>query len=584
MKISEEIINDIRNSASISEVIGHYIPLIKKGRGYTAVCPFHDDHDPSLSISEEKKIYKCFVCGDGGNVFTFVMHYKKCSFLEAVSEVAKIIGKPLDIEIDKKPKIISKYQKYYDLLKETISFTNYVLSTMSGKEALAYLHRRGLSDEIIKYFDIGYNPKGNVLYKFLKAKNYPDKDMLDVDIVKESSYGDLYDVFHERITFPIHDIYGNPIAFSARSMAKDNLSKYINTQNTLIYHKGNCVYNYHRAKESARKEKRIIITEGVMDVIAFKRAGIENVVATLGTALTQEQLQTIASLSRHIVFCYDGDKAGKSATVKAIDLCLKRGIEPYVIVNDSSLDPDEIISKGTKEDLVSFASKEVTGIEFALEYYKNVYPLNNYTNKKKYNLILSEMIAKLKDKYDRDNFYALLEKTTGLPKMMVSENNDDFRYSSAKKSVKILNGLQRAEYIVISQLLLSKKAADIYRHDLGYLLDETDERLALLILDDYRHHGNVDASRILDETNDEKIKGRLLDIMLNDSLPDKYSDELFKGAINKIKLETDKNYYDTIAAKIISNENINTEATSEFLKEYSRLAKRLGGKKDGRES
>ena len=184
MIISDEVINDIRNSASITEVIGHYIPLIKKGKGYTALCPFHDDHDPSLSISEDKQIYKCFVCNNGGNVFTFVMNFKKCSFIEAVVEVAKIIGKPLDIEIEKKPKAVSKYQRYYDLLEDTVKFSNYMLSTFAGEEANRYLESRGISKEIIEKFMIGYNPPKDALSQYLKSKGYKDNEMETVNVAR----------------------------------------------------------------------------------------------------------------------------------------------------------------------------------------------------------------------------------------------------------------------------------------------------------------------------------------------------------------------------------------------------------------
>lgn len=584
MRISEDIINNIRDKASIAEVIGHYIPIIKKGRGYTAVCPFHDDHDPSLSIAEDKKIYKCFVCGDGGNVFTFVMHYKKCSFIEAVREVADIIGEPLPIDLKDTPKRISPFQPYYDLLNEAITFGRYVLNTKAGSLARNYLQSRGLDDDLCDYFDIGYNPPGDVMYKYLISKKFKDEDLIKVNIAREDNYGQMRDVFFDRIIFAIHDQNGNPIGFTARTMSKDSQAKYINTTTTPIYSKGDVVYNYHRAKEAAKKSGRVIICEGVMDVVAFKRADIEYSVCTLGTAMTSRQLRIIAGLSKHIVFCYDGDKAGQAATIKAVELCLKEGIEPYVIDNRSLLDPDEILNQGSKSDLVSFSNHELTGIEFAFEYYKKIYPLNNYANKKAYNMRLSEMISKMADKYDRDNMYVALKDITGLSRFVAKETVGEVKKNDRmpQSNSLTLNGLEKAEYTILSQMLLSKQAADIYRHDIGCLLNPQNDLIASLILDDYRHYQSSSIARIIDSSDDEDIKRRLLDLSMYELVPDEYNIDILMGAIGKVKMEIKKARFEELNNLIRNNEYTNKSKMTEYLQEYSRLAKELGGNKNVR--
>ena len=227
MRLTEEVINDIRNSANIVDVIGHYIPLVKKGKGYTALCPFHDDHDPSLSISEDKQIYKCFVCGNGGNVFSFVSNYKKISFPEAVKEVGDIIGKP--VEIDIAPKKISKFQPYYDVLNSMIAYCSYLLSASKlGENAMAYLSDRQLEKREIEYFNIGLNPEGNKIYEYLKNHGFKDEDILKSGVCRMLDNG-IADIFYNRIIFPIHDKDGNPIAFTARDYKGVSDSKYINS-------------------------------------------------------------------------------------------------------------------------------------------------------------------------------------------------------------------------------------------------------------------------------------------------------------------------------------------------------------------
>ena len=577
MIISDEVINDIRNSASITEVIGHYIPLIKKGKGYTALCPFHDDHDPSLSISEDKQIYKCFVCNNGGNVFTFVMNFKKCSFIEAVVEVAKIIGKPLDIEIEKKPKAVSKYQRYYDLLEDTVKFSNYMLSTFAGEEANRYLESRGISKEIIEKFMIGYNPPKDALSQYLKSKGYKDNEMETVNVARVTNYG-MKDVFADRIMFPIHDMNGNPIAFSARTM-RDSEAKYINTASTLIYNKGDTVYNYHRAKEDGHKANRIIITEGVMDTIAFARADIPYVVSTLGTACTQKQLEIIATISRHMVFCYDGDKAGQNATMKAVELALNMGYEPSVIKNETGLDPDEIISNGKPKDLQNFASVEITGIEFAFEFYKKIYPLNNYSNRKEYHKRISELIEKLKDNYDKENYYHDLYNLTGLVRnnSLQIKKTEYNEVPIVKKESKTLEGIVKAEYTILSQMIMSKKAVEIYRRELGCLFDENCEEIAMMIINEYRHNNECSYAKLFDDTKYEKIKGILIDIASMETLSSQYDEEVFKVAISRVRFELSKNRIDDLKKKISNCDRTNQDKLNEYLKEYSKLIKELGG-------
>ena len=579
MRISEEVIQDILKSASITEVIGHYIPLIKKGRGYTAVCPFHDDHDPSLSISEEKQIYKCFVCGNGGNVFTFVQNFKKCSFVEAVAEVANLIGKPLNIEIDNRPKVVSKFQKYYDLMNDTVHFTNSVLSTYAGEEAMAYLNNRGLTKEIIDYFEIGYNPKGETIYKFLKSKNYQDDDILKVNVCRMTDYG-IKDVFAGRILFPIHDINGNAIAFSGRIIEKSDSAKYVNTNTNLIYEKGVVVYNYHRAKEDIKRSKRVYVCEGVMDVIAFKRASISNVVATLGTACTVEQLKLIRNLTNHIIFCYDGDRAGQNAIMKGIELAFSLGIEAYAIKNDTELDPDEIINQGEAKDLRDFADQEITGIEFAFDYYQKVYPLNNYSNRKAYHIALSNLINQIHDQYDRDNYFLELQNLTGLTKLASTERKVCYNkeYTNFQENTRILDGLLKAEYIVLTQMIISKKAVEIYRSQLGYLIDELNDTLASKILDEYRNYGECTFAALFNHIDDERMKKVLLDISTIDTLPKIYDEAILLGSIDRIKEQLDIEKLEQVKAKIAEFEHVNNDEYVRYLQEYAELVKKLNGR------
>ena len=576
MRLTDEVINDIRNSANIVEVIGHYIPLEKKGKSYRAICPFHDDHDPSLSISEDKQIYKCFVCNNGGNVFTFVSNFKKISFPEAVSEVASIIGKPINIDLA--PKKVSKYQHYYDLLEAMISYCTYLLSgSQLGQDALAYLNDRGLNTDIINYFNIGLNPENNKIYDYLKNHNFKDEDMIKAGVCRMLDSG-MADVFYNRIIFPIHDKDGNPIAFTARDYKGNSDSKYINSNDNIIYTKGDNLYNYHRAKQASKKAGFVFVCEGVMDVIAFYRAEKENVVATLGTACTSNQIKLLKSLSNKVVLAYDGDNAGQNANLKIGEALLENGFEVFVVDNNTLLDPDEIIKEYGEKALKDLSGKQISYIDFAIKYYKNRYNLDNYEDRKNMTIQVSRLIDKLNDEYDRDNYTNALYDLTKIRRRVYQEDTK-VEYNSKVANVSYsIDGLTKAEYTILSQIALSRKALDIYQRQLGCLLDDNNQKLAMLIVDDYRKNEKCSLPRIYDETDDQGIQNLITNLALVESLPSDYDEESLNGAIEKVKTEIKRKKMEDLQQKIGSLSTLQPEKAEEYLREYEKLIKELGGK------
>lgn len=575
MKISEDVINDIRNSANIVDVIGHYIPLIKKGKGFTALCPFHDDHDPSLSISEDKQIYKCFVCGNGGNVFTFVQNYKKVSFPESVVEVSKIIGKPIEVEFA--PKKVSKFQPYYDVLNSAIAYSTYLLSgSKLGEKPMKYLENRGISKQEIEYFNIGYNPSDNVMYKYLNSQKYTDENIIKSGICRMLDNG-MADVFYNRILFPIHDMYGNPIAFTARDFEGKSDSKYINSNENIIYTKGDNLYNYHRAKDSSKKSTYVIVCEGVMDVIAYYKADKYNVVATLGTACTKKQIELLKSLSNNIVLSYDGDKAGQAANMKIGEILLDNGFNVSVIDNDTELDPDEIIQKYGKNALRDLEVKQISYIDYAIKYYKKHYNLENYNDRKQMTMAVSRLIDKLQDEYDRDNYNNTLYELTKIRKR---ESTEEVKKQYNDKAVKVsysIDGLTKAEYTILAQIAMSKKALDYYLSKLGCLLEQANQDLSMLIVDDYRKNDKCSLSRIYDETGDESIRNTITNLAAVEGLPSEYDQEALESSIEKVKLEMKRKKLEVLKDKVTKTQTVDPKTSEEYLKEYVELVKELGG-------
>lgn len=587
MKISQELIEEIRQEASVAEVIGHFLPLSKKGRNFVAVCPFHDDHDPSLSLSEEKKMYKCFVCGKGGSVFKFIQDFKHISFPESVAEVAKIIGKPLSIEFTSGIEKKLPHQPLHDVIKETSFFTHYILSAKGGQKARDYLNKRGLTSELVDYFEIGYNPHGHLVYDYLLKKGFRDQDILEANIGKLGSNG-VYDIFGGRIVFPIKDFHGNFVGFTARDIEGGDVSKYINTAETKIYVKGDIVYNAFRAREAIKEANRVIVCEGVMDVIAFTRAELPFVVATLGTACSKNQLAILKSLSRNIVLAYDGDEAGQKAMLNLGKMCLQENLQVSVMANDTGLDPDEIILTYEEKGLRDVVSKAIPFMEFVLRYYRKHLQLENYSDRKKMMLEVGAYIDLLQDKYDRDNYeeeLALLTKirrhqdSTAIP--LKKEYNKTKTYSVPKYSI---DGLSLAEYSVLAMMADSMVATERYKQDLGSLLSENCEELALLIIDEYRRYGNCQLSRILDNHSQNKEMEKLiLEISDSEIVPQHYQEDLFKGAISRIHDELLSKKLAYQQERLEKFANISTEEAEKLMKEIAKLTKEKNRRIYGKE-
>ena len=255
----EEIIS-IQRKVDIVDVVKDYVSLTQKGKNYWGICPFHDDHSPSMSVSPDRQIYKCFVCGNSGNVFNFVMEYEKISFIQAVSKIAQKVGISINVDNNSKKVIDSSEKRLYDIYEIAYKFYQNNLNTTYGKEAKKYLKARKIDDNIIKDFNIGLSLNDSELCSILKKKGYTDEEIIESGIAIKSS-NNIYDIYKNRIMFPLYDLEGKVNGFSGRIFTKSDESKYINTKETKIFKKGELLYNYHIAKPLARKEKNIIIVE-----------------------------------------------------------------------------------------------------------------------------------------------------------------------------------------------------------------------------------------------------------------------------------------------------------------------------------
>lgn len=370
--LSNEEINSIRRSSNIVDIIGTYVNLEPKGKNYFGVCPFHDDHSPSMSVSPEKQIFTCFVCGVSGNVFTFLQDFKNISFLEAVKEVANYSG--ISVNLDIKKNVV--YENEYKLLDIANKFYINNLKSEKGLSAYEYLKNRGIDDDIIKEFEIGVALKeGDALSKLLVNKKYSEKMLLDLGISNKND--NIYDVFRNRITFPIHNADGRVVAFSARIYNGETDSKYINSKESVIFKKGEVLFNYHRAIKEVKKTKYLLLVEGQMDAIRIYSSGVKSVVATMGTALTKEQIIMLRRANVPIKLLMDSDAAGEKATISNGEALASANLEVQVVRLSGAKDPDEYILKYGIEKFIDCINNADSFFNYKMKYYKQSKNLNN---------------------------------------------------------------------------------------------------------------------------------------------------------------------------------------------------------------
>ena len=569
-KLSYELILDIKNKVNIVDVINDYLPIEKRGKNYFAICPFHDDHNPSLSISPEKQIYTCFVCGNSGNVFNFVMNYEKVSFNEAVKIVADKVGISLNINnVKKSIKINNTYDKYYKIYDLAKKYYQNNLSSKYGKDATIYLNKRGITDNIIKEFEVGLSLNDNSLSKLLINKKYDINDIEEIGLIgRKDNF--TYDIFRNRIMFPLYDLDGNTVGFSGRIYSDSDENKYLNSKESKIFKKGMLLYNYHRAFDYARKNHEIIVVEGFMDVIRLYTIGIKNVVATMGTAITKEHASLIRKLSKNVVLCFDGDKAGEKATISAIEELEKIDISPSVIRLEDNMDPDEYIIKNGKDKFLSHLKNKINKLDFIISVKKDKTDFNDYSEISKYIADVSKELEKIDDKIVYELTIKKLSKETNVDidtiKEMVkhvpkNKITIEKKYISNKK-----DRYQKAEEYLIYYMLKSTDAINEYERKVGYLTNKTLSNIAMLILEFYYKYNYINVSDFIVFLEDKteiinevlKIDELNLPVKYNSNTFNEYiktiDDGILKSKINKLKEEI-KNEVD-VTKKIVLLEKL----------------------------
>ncbi|MBR3661364.1 MAG: DNA primase [Bacilli bacterium] len=513
--MDQNLIKEIREKTDIVEFIGKYITLTKRGKNYFGLCPFHADTNPSLSVSREKQIYKCFVCGEAGNVFNFLMKYENISFREAL----KIIGDSIGIEVKSDNKVIkNKYDDLYEIceLANTIYQNN--LMSKEGIDAREYLKKRNLDINTIKEFGIGLSlNKRDRLTSLLVKQGYNINTLNELGL----SSGEV-DTYINRIIFPLYSIDGRVNGFSGRIYHGEAINKYLNTKETPIFKKGENIFNYKRARDEVRKNGFVIIMEGFMAVIRAYTIGVKNCIALMGTALTIDQINLIKKLSMNVYLCFDGDKAGINATINNGKMLKDNNFNVKVIPLSDSLDPDDYIIKYGSEKFYSLISSAISYNDYKIKNLKQGVNFNSADELTNYiDLVISE-ISTVDSEIKREIMLKNLANDTNVWYNTLEKKLNELLSKKEKTKVSIIthdikerkkNKYEKTMQEIVFYMLNNKEVINLVVSSQVYFPNDIYRNLVREISDFYEKFGYINIADFLSYEKDPEMLKYLNEII-----------------------------------------------------------------------
>ena len=466
--LSDEFKEQVRAANDIVSVVQNYVVLKRSGRNYMGLCPFHNEKSASFSVSPEKQYFHCFGCGKGGDVFTFVSEIENIPFKDAIEKLAERASIPVPISDDKEyNKMQYLKDRMFKINIDAAEFYHERLYKPLAKIAQDYVKKRKMDKTVLEKFKLGYSGEYDELYKYLKAKGYSEKEMLETGLVKQSQKGSYYDFYRKRLMFPIMNVNGKVVAFSSRKLDEnDQMGKYVNSSDNLIYHKRQHLFGMFLAKLT--KENTIVLVEGNMDVISLHQRGIDNAVASLGTALTDEQVRILMQYGKgkKIILSQDADSAGQAAIVKSIEILEKYGLDARVLqIDDPEVkDPDEYIIKYGAARYKKLIDNAISLVEFKIKMLKNKYDLNIPADKVKFLHDITKVLASVESKIEREIYVDKISITYNISKDAIYAEINKILYKNKpgkdileKKSLKPI-----PENKGIDEIVLKKEKMVLY--------------------------------------------------------------------------------------------------------------------------
>lgn len=525
--MNNDLANEIRSKTDIIDIIGERIPLVARGKNFFGVCPFHDDSNPSMCVSREKQIYTCFSCHATGNVYTFLMNYEHIDFREALRYLGEKVGVNVSsVNIVKKT---TKFDHLYEAYNFAVKYFQNNLSASVGKEARAYLSKRGINEEAIKEFEIGLSLESrDDLTKLLVSKKY---ELSTLNRIGLSS--DDHDIYDDRIMFPLYDVSGQVVGFSGRIYKDVDQNKYLNTKETDIFKKGEMLYHYHIAREECRLKKSVIVMEGFMDVIRASIVGVKNTVALMGTALTNNQFNLIKRLSNNIILCLDGDDPGVKAMLSIGEHLLDEGVEVKVVVLPDNDDPDSFILKHGKERFIGLVENALNFSDFKMQQLRKNVNFRSDEEKANYiNEVLKETV-KINDTIRVEIVLKRLEKEFDISYNTLEKRFKDlveFKTTTKRVVPEVVNKVVKktkydkaVEQILYFMLNNDWVISQVERENIVFPSEES-RILSSEIIYYYKLYGNINVADFYTYVQDKED----ILVLLNSILADSYSEKTTK--------------------------------------------------------
>ncbi len=545
-RYSDEIIEEVRQTNDIVDVISQYVRLKRSGRNYFGLCPFHNEKSPSFSVSPDKQIFHCFGCGVGGNVFTFLTKIEGIGFVEAVqtlAERANIQLPTLESSGDSKKEELKT--KVYKVNEFTANFYHENLYKPDAKIAQEYVKKRKLTNDTLKSFKIGFSGKFDELYRALKQNGFEDREILESGLVNRNDNGRYIDRYRNRLMFPICDVRGRVIAFGGRVL-DDSKPKYINSPENIVYSKGRHLFGLNVAKKYDIK-KNLLIVEGYMDVISLHQRGIHNVVASLGTAMTQQQGYLLRNSTEQIILSYDSDEAGLNAKLRALEILQNMGCDIRVLQMEGAKDPDEFVIKYGNARFQALIDKALSVVEFKVKVLKQRLNLDNTSDKIKFLNEIAKLIAKVENTMEREVYIEKISKEYDVSKEAIyaEVNKLTYKQRNTEKALEksrpvilhkkneetnVPEATKRRENTILSILLIGELSIfntikqNIKIEDFKYPLNK---QIAKKLYEEFEK-GNININGIIDNLNEEE-QNHITMIMAED-----YGIENLEKAINDI--------------------------------------------------
>jgi len=588
LRFSSDLLEEIRNRCDIVDIISEYVHLKPAGKGFKGLCPFHGEKTPSFMVSPEKQLFHCFGCGEGGNVFNFLMKYEKISFFEAVKMLAKKSGVSLPVDEEKENILNRQKERLYKLNNLAANYYRECLfRTNQGKKIINYLKKRGINDTSVEKYKLGYAPPSwDALTNFLKKKGYSYEELIKAGLIKKSKIeGKYIDYFRDRIIFPIFNLSGRAIGFGGRVL-DSSLPKYINSPETLIYNKGSNLYSLNFAKEDTRKKNCIIIVEGYTDVLITQQYGFNNVAASLGTALTTKQIDLIKRFTDTVLIAYDADSAGNMATLRSLDLLVKAGLEIKVIALPQGYDPADFLIKKGRETFQNLIDRSLSLIDYKLKLLYSKYSIKTIEGKVKVvkeilptlNVIGNEVELRAQTKKISEEL-KLSEEAILIELKRYKRGSRDSSYNFIKlnsefgniKAEKILIGCM-LENEQIAQNILTKLKAE----DFSVLLHR---QIVTAIEKNLKDDKMVDSQKVIDYLNDDEAAKLISKILMEETIT--FDEKIIFGyvdTINNFKLAQERKNLEK-RAKILDEKIKKSEKIEEDdLKELREIVRQIKGK------